>query len=177
MKELIMKKTIIAGLVAVSALGLSGTSFAGNGSYVGDSIPTTNEIEATITRSMTFSPSDVTTTTNTATNNITVGDIVAAVSVATAPAYAAGGDLAVATATADQASSFPLLDTVVTPVVGLSAALGSSGAGTDGLVMGNVDVSGAVGSGVGANIGGAVFESINTATAIAINGGMSSVTP
>jgi hypothetical protein len=173
-----MKKTIITSLVAVAAFGFSGTSFAGNGSYVGDSIPTTNEIEATITRSMTFSPSDVTTTTNTATNNLTVGDIVAAVSVASAPAYAAGGDLAVATATATQESSFPLLETVVTPVVGLSgAAFGAAGAGTDGLTIGNVDVSGAVGSGVGANIGGAVFESINTATAIAINGGMSSVTP
>ncbi|WP_209019451.1 hypothetical protein, partial [Chlorobaculum sp. 24CR] len=121
---------------------------------------------------MSYQDNDVTTITPnlSTTVDVTTGDILAAVATATAPAYAVKGDLAIATATADQASSFPLLATVVTPVVGLSAALGSPSAGTDGVVVGNIDVSGAVGSGVGANIGGAVFESINTATAIAING-------
>jgi hypothetical protein len=38
------------------------------------------------------------------------------------------------------------------------------------MTVGNINVSGAVGSGVGVNLGGAVFESINSATAIAING-------
>ncbi|WP_209019452.1 hypothetical protein, partial [Chlorobaculum sp. 24CR] len=114
---------------------------------------------------MTFSP-DLSTTVD-----VTTGDILAAVATATAPAYAVKGDLAIATATATQQSSFPTLATVVTPVVGLSAAaLGAASAGTDGLTVGAITVSGDVGSGVGANIGGAVFESINTATAIAING-------
>jgi hypothetical protein len=175
-----MKKTIITAMVAVAAFGFSGNSFAGIGNFTGGgngsgnshgNPPSSTDIEATITRTVTFSPTDITKTIDS--NNLTVGDIVAAVSVSSAPAYAAAGDLAVATANAYQEQSFPALTTVVTPIVGLSsAAMGAAGAGTDGVAMGAVTVSGAVGSGVGANIGGAVFESINTATAIAINGGM-----
>ena len=174
MGDFIMKKTIITSLVAVAALGFSGTSFAGNGgTYNGGSVPDGNDISSMIMNTamsyqdndtMTFSP-DLSTTVD-----VTTGDILAAVATASAPAYAVKGDLAIATATATQASSFPELEWVVTPVVGASVALLNGQPGTDGLIIGDITVSGAVGSGVGANIGGSVFESINTATAIAING-------
>lgn len=157
-----MKKSILAGLVAVAAFGFSGTSFAGNGgTYNGCPVPDGDDISSMI-RDIAVSYQD--------NDTFTVGDIVAAVATASAPAYAAMGDLAVANASAYQESSFPELEWVVTPVVGASAALQNGQPGTDGLVVGNITVSGAVGNGVGAQIGGAVFESINSATAIAING-------
>jgi hypothetical protein len=182
-----MKKTIITALVAVAAFGFSGTSFAGSGWYNGGQngnpgAPSDgNDVLTTILTAMTntntqdndswnFDPDVTTSISSSVSNNITVHDVVAAVATSTAPAYAALGDLSVATAEATQYSSFPMLTTVVTPVVGLGVSALGSGQGTDGLTLGNVNVSGAVGSGVGANIGGAVFESINTATAIAING-------
>jgi hypothetical protein len=186
MGDFIMKKTIVTSLVALAALGFSGTSFAGNGgSYNGGTVPDGNDISSMIMNTAmsyqdndTFTPdfsTDITTDIKTDIKNeiktdITVGDIVAAVATASAPAYAAMGDLAVANASAYQESSFPTLEWVVTPVVGASAALLNGQPGTDGLVVGNITVSGAVGNGVGAQIGGAVFESINSATAIAING-------
>ena len=174
MGDFIMKKTIVTSLVALAALGFSGTSFAGNGgTYNGGTVPGGTDITSMIMNTaMSYQDSDVTTITPnlSTTVDVATGDILAAVATATAPAYAVQGDLAIATATADQASSFPMLEWVVTPVVGASAAVFNGQPGTDGLKIGDISVEGAVGSGVGANIGGAVFESINTATAIAING-------
>ena len=169
LKELIMKKTIITSLVAVATLGFSGTSFAGNGGICGgaaDMPPACcDDLDATIRATVTTTTED-----NSTTVDVKTGDILTAIAESEAPAYAVKGDLAIATATAAQESSFPALETVLTPVLGESDAYQSGSAGTDGLVVGNINVAGAVGSGVGSNIGGAVFESINTATAIAING-------
>jgi hypothetical protein len=159
----IMKKTFATILVAAAVLGFGSTSFAGNGGSINQG----NSLSDDLLLLINDQSSVVTNTQNNP--SVTVGDISAAIASATAPAFVTQGDIAYAVASATQASSFPVLEWVVTPIVAAGVGYGDAN-GSDGMTIGNINVGGAVGSGVGANIGGAVFESINTATAIAING-------
>jgi len=159
----IMKKTFATILVAAAVLGFGSTSFAGNGGSLHNGAPLADDILVLLNN-------QATTTTNTQNNpSISVGDISAAIASATAPAFVTQGDIAYAVASATQESSFPALEWVVTPLIAAGVGVGDAN-GSDGMTVGNIDVGGAVGSGVGVNLGGAVFESINSATAIAING-------
>lgn len=160
-----MKKTFATILVAAAVLGFGSTSFAGNGGNINHGTPLSDDILVLLN-------SQSSTVTNTQNNpSITVGDISAAIASATAPAFLTQGDIAYAVASATQESSFPALEWVVTPLVAAGVGYGDNN-GSDGMTVGNINVDGAVGSGVGVNLGGAVFESINSATAIAINGSL-----
>jgi hypothetical protein len=184
MKEQIMKKSMIAALVAVAAFGFSGTSFAapmppmGSGLSIGDIAVALTDIDTTVDASVDSSI-------NAADSAPAAGGAIGQVAY---DAPAVGGDMidisAIATAIqlGDVASQYPTLASVTSGAVDANGAAGGNAASEPGVagIFGYPAVAAAGGDGGNAMVMGASTGAVsigdinidlsNSATALAVGG-------
>lgn len=178
-----MKNSKITTIAAVAVFGLTGIAHADPTQEPTQSEQPAIETDIVVTRGgeveNSFNKLDVSKTVRvdaSKTANITKNINVANAEKGSTAVFSTGyGSVSIATSTAHQDSSFPVLDNVVTPVVGATVAVRAGSDENAGLAFNDVYNTGSVGSGVGVNVGGANFQSINTATSLAIGNGSYSV--